>query len=141
MFKVKILTIGKNKKAWLEEAISLYEKRLKNVLKFEWEFVKDISALEGLADKTQFYVCLDERGDQLSSKSFAAFVFQQLEKNRLSMTFVIGGAEGLSTHLINGATKVISLSKCTFPHQLVRLILVEQIYRSVQIRKNTAYHK
>lgn len=131
--KIKIFSPGKIKEAWLERALGEYEKRLTKEISIEWN-------LQALPD-TPPYICLDPHGKQLTSEEFSTFLYQELEKGGSRLTFVIGGPDGLPPSLIEKASHTLSFSKMTFTHQQARLILLEQIYRAVQIRNKTPYHR
>ncbi|NGX63799.1 MAG: Ribosomal RNA large subunit methyltransferase H [Candidatus Anoxychlamydiales bacterium] len=140
MFKVKIYTIHKTREKWLKLAIDEYEKRLTSVVKFEWIILKDEKDLEKKILNENFYICLDESGKSLSSIDFSKKIFDFFEKTK-SIAFVIGSDIGLTKKIIENANFQLSLSKLTFTHQMVRVLLLEQIYRAYQISKNTKYHK
>ncbi len=136
MFKIKILTIGKCKEQWLSVALSEYEKRLEGKLSIEWVLAKDDAQLEVLANQESF-IALDPKGELLTSEGWS----QKMVKLGLRLVFVIGGAEGLSQTLIKKAQFRWSLSPLTFTHQMTRLILVEQLYRALEIERGSQYHK
>jgi 23S rRNA (pseudouridine1915-N3)-methyltransferase len=141
MFKIKVYTIGKLKETWLEKILAEYTKRLCTSLTIEWNLAKNQSQLDMFLEKETHYICLDPKGHQLTSLAFSQFLFQNLEINGSRLSFIIGGAEGLSSKIKGKASQVISLSLLTFTHQMTRLILVEQLYRAVEIEKGTQYHK
>jgi 23S rRNA (pseudouridine1915-N3)-methyltransferase len=141
MYKIKIITIGKIKEKWLEAAIKDYQKRLINRLDLQWFLFKNEDQLLHGCEKEKFYVCLDRIGEKLTSEEFAHTLFDLLEKNKQELVIVIGGAEGLDEKIRAKARKNLSLSNLTFTHQLTRLVLIEQIYRSFEIAKNSPYHK
>jgi 23S rRNA (pseudouridine1915-N3)-methyltransferase len=136
MFKVKILTIGKCKEEWLANALAEYEKRLSRTLAIEWVLVKDDVQLELIASQEPF-IALDPKGELLTSELWS----QKMLKLGLRLVFVIGGAEGLSQTLLKKAQFKWSLSPLTFTHQMTRLILVEQLYRALEIERGSQYHK
>lgn len=140
MHKIKILTIGKTKETWLEEALGEYRKRLKPVAEIEIVIVKDDAALVRAVEQEQRVVCLDVMGKMMDSVAFSRFLMGELEAGGARLTIVIGGAEGLPEEM-RRRYQLISLSHMTFTHQCVRLILVEQIYRAFEIAKGTGYHK
>ena len=88
-----------------------------------------------------YVVALDERGKKLSSKDFAALMDKQMISGTRSLAFVIGGAFGFSESVRQRASYVLSVSDLTLPHQLTRLVLIEQIYRAHTLIKGIAYHK
>lgn len=141
MYRIKIITIGKIKEKWLAMALGEYEKRLSDDLFFEYVLAKDNEQLIKLCLKEKFFISLDKQGKELSSEKFAFILFDLFEKNKLALTFTIGGAEGLPEEIVKQASFSISLSPMTFTHQIIRLILVEQIYRSFEIAKGSKYHK
>ena len=134
MKKITILAIGKVRENWLAEALTEYEKRLSSEAQISWVLAKDDARLLSLCPPT--YFALDPQGEVHTSESFAAICAREMHH-----TFVIGGAEGLPLLLKERAKKKIRLSSLTFPHQMTRLILLEQIYRAFQIERNTPYHK
>ncbi len=141
MLKIKVFTIGKIKAKWLLEAIADYTKRLEGRLSIEWILAKDISRLESLLPKTLPYLALDVKGKELSSEEFAHFLEKEFVTAGARLSLVIGGAEGLTESLLKNATDTISLSPLTFTHQLTRLVLLEQLYRALEILKGSSYHK
>lgn len=140
MLKLKIFSIGKNKERWLEEAIQEYTKRLQPTMSIEWIWAKDSSHLVELVRKEPFVICLDPAGQMHKSEQFAAYLQQAWISGKSRLVFVIGGAEGLPIDLKKNYP-LISLSSLTFTHQLTRLILIEQIYRAMEILKGSDYHK
>ena len=140
MFKIKILTIGKNKEKWLQEALDLYTSRLRAIASISFMYIKDNHQLISLLKKESYIILLDSQGKHLSSTEFHNMLYEELEKNGSHLTFVIGGPEGLPKSLLT-AHHSISLSSLTFTHQIARLILLEQIYRATEIAKGSQYHK
>ena len=140
MYKIKILTIGKTKETWLDTALKEYEKRLKSSVRIESVFAKDNQNLIDFAEKEKNVIALDADGVQMNSKAFSTFLLDKLEQGASRLTFVIGGAVGLPA-TFKSRFPLVSLSPMTFTHQIVRLILVEQIYRALEIAKNSPYHK
>jgi 23S rRNA (pseudouridine1915-N3)-methyltransferase len=141
MLKIKIVGVGKTKEEWLETAISEYLKRLKPIAQFDFVYLKDDDALvDYLSTDTPHYITLDEQGKSYSSITFSRFLQQHVDQNGPRLTFVIGGAEGLPASL-KAHTPNISLSPMTLTHQMVRLLLIEQIYRALEIQRGSRYHK
>lgn len=138
--KIKILSVGKIKEKWLEDAFAEYIKRLKSTAEIECIWVKNDAHLTEIAQKEKGIVNLDPAGKMFTSEQFSAFVQQQLERNGARLTLVIGGAEGL-TDEVKRLGPLISLSPLTLTHQMTRLVLIEQIYRSFEIAKGSNYHK
>ena len=141
MLKIKIFTVGKKPDSWVKQGLSIYAERLKGFLAVEWVYAKDDEALSRYLSKQQQFVCLDLKGQTLSSTQFSTFLLQEFEKNGSKVVFVIGGASGLKKQTLQKASHLISLSTFTFTHQLAKLVLVEQLYRSIQIIKGSPYHK
>jgi 23S rRNA (pseudouridine1915-N3)-methyltransferase len=140
MYKIRVISIGKTKEAWLNAALNEYLKRLQPWVAIDLVWVKTNLQLEQFAIKEKLFICLDSEGQLLNSQEFSGFLYQKLEKGDSRLTFVIGGAEGLSNDF-KKERPLISLSPLTFTHQLTRLILVEQIYRAFEIFKGSKYHK
>lgn len=140
MIKIKILSVGKTKESWLEAAIFEYLKRLQNVVHFEFALTKDTPHLAALAEKEPLLLGLDPEGKLLSSEQFTDLFLQNVLQGGSRLTFLIGGPEGLPTYL-KQKIPLLSLSRLTFTHQITRLILVEQIYRAMEIQKGSKYHK
>jgi 23S rRNA (pseudouridine1915-N3)-methyltransferase len=142
MIKIKILSVGKTREQWLEEALAEYFKRLQKTVQFECLWAKDDTQLLALAEKEDVIICLDPAGKLMTSEKFAIFFSRQVEAAGARLAFVIGGPEGLPMPLKqHSKIAMFSLSPMTFTHQLTRLILVEQIYRAMEILKGSKYHK
>ncbi|WP_226987410.1 23S rRNA (pseudouridine(1915)-N(3))-methyltransferase RlmH [Parachlamydia acanthamoebae] len=140
MFKIKILSVGKTKETWLHAAIEEYQKRLQGVAEIEWVWAKDDSQLVALVSREPLVICLDPNGKVFSSEQFSTFLMRKLEEGGSRLAFVIGGADGLPASLKQNK-EAISLSLLTFTHQITRLVLIEQIYRALEIAKGSRYHK
>ena len=154
--KVVLLVIGKTEEKYLLEGISIYEKRLKHYLPFELlvipalknnknNTVEKQKEMEGnlfLASLTQkdHLILLDEKGKEVTSPGFANYLQQNMNNGIKRLIFVVGGPYGFSSELIKRSNGMISLSKLTFSHQMVRLFFVEQLYRAMTILKNEPYH-
>jgi 23S rRNA (pseudouridine1915-N3)-methyltransferase len=137
--KVKIIAVGKVKKSWLQAGIALYLKRLPELELVEIKDAgkeKEADKLENLLRDRDRLVLLSERGQALDSLAFA----QWLGKEAFgTLVLFIGGPEGLCDRLKR--YPMISLSAMTFPHEIARLMLVEQLYRAKTILQNGSYHK
>ncbi len=140
MIRIKLLSVGKTKESWLEEAVADYVKRLSSQVEFEFIWVKDNDQLELKIAKEPRVVLLDPQGISMTSEEFSPFLLKEIEKGNSRLAIVIGGPEGL-TRTIKSQFPQISLSKMTFTHQITRLILLEQIYRAFEIAKGSQYHK
>ena len=141
MHKIKIYSVGKQKEKWLQEALAEYETRLTGVLSVEWILSKTTPQLELLLDKQEHFLCLDPEGRQYTSPEFSSSLIHWLTQQGSRLNFVIGGAEGLPLSLKRRAAHLLSLSKMTFTHQMTRMILLEQIYRALEIHRGSSYHK
>lgn len=147
---IRIFAVGKKHEAWVEAGISRYEKRLRKPFKIEWQFLSH-SSLQGdeardqesarilSAIKKGFVILFDERGSQVGSRTFSKKLMTAFQQG-LDVTFIIGGAYGVNDDVRQRADSVLSLSSMVFPHQLVRLISVEQIYRAQEIAGGRSYH-
>ena len=140
---ITIIAGGKKHLPWLSEAASEYEKRLKKPFDISWEFVEEeklLKKLESWPFTGRDYVILtDERGKNLSSPEFASL----LEKAQISsknIYILIGGAYGFPEEVRKKADFIWSFSNLVFPHQIARLIVVEQIYRASAILSGSPYH-
>jgi 23S rRNA (pseudouridine1915-N3)-methyltransferase len=138
--KIHIISVGKTKESWLQEAVELYQERLLGTLQFQFSWVKDDNQLIQLAHKERRVIALDPEGKMHTSEEFSDFFYKEIEAGGAQLSFIIGGAEGLPDEIRN-RYPLISLSRLTFTHQITRLILVEQVYRAIQIRQGTQYHK
>ena len=148
---VRILAVGKKHEAWVADGIDRYERRLRKPFDAKWQLIPH-SAREGDAaraeesarilervDRDAFLVLLDERGQNVDSPALAARLRGALDGGR-QIVVVIGGAYGVDDLVRDRADFVWSLSKLVFPHQLVRLILSEQLYRAQEIAGGRPYH-
>lgn len=138
MIRIRVISPGKNKDAWLEEALQEYMKRLSPVAEFELIWTKDEKSFAKLIDED--VICLDPKGKMRDSEGFADFFFKAVESGGSKIAFAIGGSEGFPEGVLEGK-RLISLSPLTFTHQMARLILVEQIFRAFEINKGSKYHK
>ena len=139
--RYKIIAIGKIKKFWIQEGIEIYLKRLPGLEVIE---IKDKSqtkedhTIKELISKNEILVTLNENGQSFTSKQLAT---KLLNSYNHKIIFVIGGASGLSPSLNNSASWQLSLSPLTFPHEIARLLLIEQLYRAKTITQGGPYHK
>ncbi len=140
MYKICILSVNKTKEQWLEEATCEYVKRLQAVASIEFVWCKTDDELVAKSLKASHLICLDPLGEELDSLQFSSFLLKQLQEAGCRLTIVIGGPLGLPQAL-KGKYLMVSLSKLTFTHQIVRLVLIEQIYRSFELFKGSKYHK
>lgn len=157
---IKLITCGKLKEKWMKMACDEYCKRIKGYERLELFEVADektpdqasaaqnekIKIIEGerilsLIKPNDFVILLDLQGETKDSVGFANFLDTQYTYGNSNITFVIGGSLGVSKELIQRANFRWKLSDQTFPHQLCKIIVLEQIYRSFKILKNEPYHK
>ncbi|MCF7924274.1 MAG: 23S rRNA (pseudouridine(1915)-N(3))-methyltransferase RlmH [Candidatus Izimaplasma sp.] len=157
--KIKLITVGKIKENYLKEAVNEYTKRLSRYVKLEEIEINDEKAPENLSSKEmeiikdkegekilkklsdEYIIVLDIKGKQLDSMKLAYKLRDIFSYESSTITFIIGGSLGLSKEILNKAHFILSFSKFTFPHQLMKVILLEQIYRSFRIINNEPYHK
>lgn len=146
---IKIVCVGKMNQKYLKEGIEYYVKQIPQ--KVEMIEVLDEASLLGMEAEGQrilskikssdYVVTLEILGKMLDSEGFAKMLDEQMTYVQGDLVFVIGGSYGLSGEVKERSQMKISFSKMTFPHQLMRLVLVEQIYRGFMILKNHPYHK
>lgn len=154
--KIQFWSVGKNNESFVDEGIKLFTKRISNYYPVDWQIIStpknaavlsdvDLKQKEGetilnLLKKDDYLILLDERGKTLTSEGVANFIQQRANESEKQLVFLIGGAFGVSKSVFERADYVWSLSPLVFPHQLVRLILSEQIYRGCSINRNEKYH-
>lgn len=143
---IKIICVGKIKEQFYRDAISEYMKRLRKYHKVIVEEVMDSDIVHEKdliirhLNSRDYIVTLEIEGNLMSSLEFSSFVDRTLINNS-NITFIIGGSNGLHEDIKKMSNYKLSFSKMTFPHQLFRVILLEQIYRSFKILNNESYHK
>lgn len=148
---IKIISVGKKHESWVSEGIERYQKRLRAPFSAEWVLLPH-SSLEGDRARQEeseriltrlhsddYVILLDERGKQLDSPELATLLSTQLDSSK-AVVVIIGGAYGVDITVHERAHYTWSLSPLVFPHQLVRLILTEQLYRAQEISRGGAYH-
>lgn len=154
--KIQCWTIGKANESYVEEGIEQFTKRIQHYYPIDWKIIPppksagmlsatDLKLKEGesvlaLLKNEDYLIVLDERGKQLNSEQLAAFIQQRANDSEKNIVFLIGGSFGVSEALLTRANFTWSLSSLVFPHQLVRLILAEQLYRACTILRNEKYH-
>lgn len=153
---LKLMAVGKTDDKQLEALTDRYVNRLKHYIKFEIDFLADIKNVKNLSEaqqkekegqlllakvaNTDFLVLLDERGKSFTSEAFAEYLQQRMNSGVKNLIFVIGGPYGFSEAVYERANAKISLSAMTFSHQMIRLFVVEQLYRGFTILRNEPYH-
>ncbi len=145
MLRIRIITVGKKHHDIYTDAIAEYSKRLAHYCKISWDIIPPSSKSEEsgqiqkrLKDCTA--ILLDERGKQYATEKIIQLLDNAQTYADNELTFIIGGAYGVDRSLFDRADHVISLSQLVFPHQLVRVILLEQLYRSFDTLRGGGYH-
>ncbi|MFN8289607.1 MAG: 23S rRNA (pseudouridine(1915)-N(3))-methyltransferase RlmH [Chitinophagaceae bacterium] len=154
--KIQFWSIGKNNEPYVKPGVEEFTHRISNYYKVQWNLIpvpkntamlsemdlkkKEAEMILDLLQKDDYLVALDERGKQLSSEGLADFINKRGNESTRNLVFLIGGAFGLDEAVLKRAQFRWSLSTLVFPHQLVRLILAEQVYRACTILKNEKYH-
>ena len=151
---IKLVCVGKIKEKFIQDGINEYVKRLTAYEHFSLIEVKEVNTLDinknikdegkNLLDKIgedEFVITLEINGKMIDSVELAKLIEEKMTYGFSKITFVIGGSNGLSGDVIRRSNYHMSFSKFTFPHQLMRLILSEQIYRALTIINNREYHK
>lgn len=156
MIKINIIAIGKNKDSWVTEAIDHYNKFVSRYAEIHWNIISNLKDSSSLTPKiikqkeadliikkiaNDSFIALTDKGVETDSIRFAEKLDKLANIYKSRLVFVIGGAYGMDEKLLNKASYKISLSKLTLSHQLVRLVLMEQLYRAFTILNNTDYHK
>lgn len=160
MLKINVICVGKLKEKYLQDAIQEYSKRLSkycslNIIELPDEKLpnnlndsianivkeKESNNILSHIDKNSYVVTLDLRGKQYTSPEFSEKINHISLNHSSNITFVIGGTLGLSESVINASNELICFSKMTFPHQLIRVFLLEQIFRAFKISNNETYHR
>lgn len=159
MLNINIICVGKIKEIFFKDAISEYSKRLSKYCKLDILELPDEQIPDKINDvlienikqkeckniikhlkKDSYVICLDLSGKQYSSEEFSKKI-DELSLNTSNITFIIGGSLGLTKDLLSIANCKISFSKMTFPHQLIRVFLLEQLFRNFKISNNETYHR
>ncbi len=147
---IKIICIGKVKEKYFKDAINEYIKRISKYTKlkiielpdYNYDVLKTVNEegknILSKINEKDYVVTLEINGKQMDSLSFSRFIDENISKN---ITFVIGGSYGLSDDVLKRSDYRLSFSSLTFPHQLFRVVLLEQVYRSFKIINNESYHK
>ena len=151
--KINIICVGKIKEKYFLDAIAEYQKRLSRFVSLSIFEVDEASKEDNLDKKNEIegkrllekcsgiIVCLDRQGKELESTQIAKFIHEKQISGISEISFVIGGSNGLSNEILQRSTLKLSFGKITFPHQLFRVVLIEQIYRAFTIINGLPYHK
>ena len=153
---IKLIAIGKTDKTELDQLIKSYQNRLMHYVRFSFEIIPDLKNSKNLSEKLQKeeegkiilskisnsdrLILLDENGQEMNSVGFSDFLQKQMNSGLKRLVLVIGGPYGFSEDVYKKASSKLALSKMTFSHQMVRLFIIEQLYRSFTILKNEPYH-
>ena len=154
--QIKLIAIGKTDKAELNQLISTYQSRLSHYVRFTFEILPDIKNSKNLSESLQKeeegklilskisssdrLILLDENGKEMNSVEFSEFLQKQMNSGLKSLVLAIGGPYGFSEAVYKEAAGKLALSKMTFSHQMIRLFVIEQLYRGFTILKNEPYH-
>ena len=153
MFRIRVVAVGGVKESFYREAIEEYKKRLGNWAKVEVVETEEASRLEDPAKKREAeaegllrhvkgqMILLDVKGQRISSEGIADLLDKSASAGESEITFVIGGSNGVAQAVKDKANKILSFGDITMPHQLFRVVLMEQIYRAETILHNANYHK
>jgi 23S rRNA (pseudouridine1915-N3)-methyltransferase len=154
--KLSFWSVGKAHDGYVKGGIEEFTKRLSNYFPVQWNIIpvpknagmlsetdlkkREAETILSFLKEGDYLVALDERGKELTSEGLAQFIQQRANESTKNIVFLIGGAFGLDEKVLKAAKLKWSLSQLTFPHQLVRLILAEQVYRACTILQNEKYH-
>ncbi|MBP5265729.1 MAG: 23S rRNA (pseudouridine(1915)-N(3))-methyltransferase RlmH [Lachnospiraceae bacterium] len=158
--KISIICVGKLKESYFRDAIAEYSKRLSKYTTLEIIEVADEKTSENSSEREialiqekegkrilshikegQLCIALAIKGKMMDSVAFSDYIAKRMEEGKSQITFIIGGSLGLSDEVLRRCKYSISFSQMTFPHQLMRVILLEQIYRGFRILNHEPYHK
>lgn len=156
ILKIQLWSIGKENDAYIRDGIAVFQKRLQHYTDFELRLIPtvkqaaslplpELKKAEGkmildLLGPQDYLVALDERGKTFTTLQLADFLQQRINAATRQVVILIGGAYGIDTPVLQRAQLQLSLSSLTFPHQLVRLIMTEQLYRAYTVLQNEKYH-
>jgi 23S rRNA (pseudouridine1915-N3)-methyltransferase len=154
--KIQLWSIGKENDPYIKDGIALYQKRLQHYVDFELKLIPTVKQAASLSipelkkqeakiitdmlQPTDYLLALDERGKTMTTMQFADFLQQRTNASTRQLILLIGGAFGIDPSLLQRAQLQLSLSALTFPHQLVRLIMTEQLYRAYTVLNREKYH-
>jgi 23S rRNA (pseudouridine1915-N3)-methyltransferase len=154
--QIKLIAVGKTDQKAIQELVAEYEKRLGFYIKFQLEIIPDLKNSKNLSEILQkekegelilsklqspdVVILLDEKGKQFTSLELADFIQKKMNSGIKTLVFVIGGPYGFSPAVYQRAQGMLSLSKLTFSHQMIRVFFIEQLYRAFTILNNEPYH-
>lgn len=144
--KILAIIVGKKHDKEIVTAIEKYQKRLKKFCDFTWDYIptsnvdSECLAIEKRINADDFVLLLDETGQSLNNQQLAETIEEVQNKSTKRLVFIIGGAYGVNYTIISKVSLVMSFSSLVFPHQIMRLLLVEQLYRSYSLLAGSNYH-
>ncbi len=154
--KINLWSVGKNNELYVKTGIDEFTQRIAKYYPVEWKIIpvpknagslsetdlkkKEAEYILNYLQKEDYLILLDEKGKNFSSETLAAFLQKRANESNKNLVFLIGGAYGVDETVLQRANHTWSISHLVFPHQLVRLILAEQIYRACTINRNEKYH-
>lgn len=154
--KIHFWSVGKPHEAYVKSGIEIFTKRISHYYNVEWKIIPSVKNAESLSTtelkkaesdivlklllQDDVLIVLDEKGKQITSENLAELINQKANQSTKNLIFLIGGAYGVDESILKRANFTWSLSQLVFPHQLVRLILAEQVYRACTILRNEKYH-
>ena len=154
--KITLAVIGKTEVGFARQGIDEYVKRLQHYVPFNIQYIGDVKSTRNMSEAQQktaegkqllaaletndYVVLLDEHGTERTSVDYSQWLERRMASGSKRLVFVVGGPYGFSPEVYDRANEKISLSKMTFPHELVRLIFVEQLYRAFTILRHEPYH-
>ena len=154
--KITLAVIGKTETGFVRQGIEEYVKRLQHYVQFNIQYIGDVKGTRNMSEAQQkvaegkllldaletsdYVVLLDEHGTERTSMDYSQWLQRRIASGNKRLVFVVGGPYGFSQEVYDRANEKMSLSKMTFPHELVRLIFVEQLYRAFTILKHEPYH-
>jgi len=156
MLKINVIAIGKNKSSWIDEAITHYQKLLRKYARISFIYIPDIKKTKDLKDselsafeaalllkksKANYKIALSDRGQKYNSEEFAEYLSKLMLKSGGVVDIIIGGIYGLDGSVLEISDNILSLSPMTMSHQLIRPVLLEQLFRGFSILAGGKYHK
>lgn len=154
--KITLAVVGKTEVGFIRQGIEQYVKRLQHYVAFDIQYIGDVKGTRNMSQAQQkvaegqsllaafeasdHVVLLDEHGTERTSMDFSGWLQRRMASGSKRLVFVVGGPYGFSQHVYDRANEKMSLSKMTFPHEMVRLVFVEQLYRAFTILRHEPYH-
>ena len=154
--KIILAVVGKTTNGYLRQGIDEYTSRLSHYIPFSIEYIDDVKNTRNLSeqqqkvaegksilamlDKSDYVVLLDEHGKEFTSVQFSKYIEKRMASGARRLVLVVGGPYGFSQDVYDRANEKLSLSKMTFPHEMIRLIFTEQLYRAMTIINHEPYH-